>query len=292
MSNESPDIDSLRSPSRRRPKRRLLRASGGGIRSHKGLYSAHPEEALLQGPLEGFLGFFSTVLGAFALLGVTCAAASAASADCGDDAVMVADVCVDKYEASVWSTPPGGAPGTQLSTYPCAANGQDCGGKLYARSVAGVAPARNISWFQALAACANVGKRLLTNAEWQMAVAGTPNSGADDDHSTDCNTNTPFPPAPAGSRSQCTSAFGAYDMVGNVWEWVADWVPRSEVSCPGWGGFSDDAMCLTGAATQVEGPGALYRGGDFSSGSAAGALSISGQLEPWQMENVGFRCGR
>ncbi len=230
------------------------------------------------------------LVGALALVGFTCAAALA-SADCGDDAVQVADVCVDKYEASVWRTPPGGAPGTQLSTYPCAANGQDCGGKIYARSVEGVTPAIGITWFQALAACANVGKRLLTNAEWQAAVAGTPNSGVDDDRSTDCSTNSPSP-VPAGSRSKCTSTYGAFDMVGNVWEWVADWVPRSAGSCPGWGDFSDDFMCLAGAPTQVDGPGALYRGGDFSSGAAAGALSLSGQLEPWQMENVGFRCGR
>jgi len=219
------------------------------------------------------------------------AAAGAAAAECDSDAVRVGDVCVDKYEASVWSTPQGGAPGTQLTSYPCAADGQDCGGKIFARSVSGVAPARDISWFQALAACANVGKRLLTNAEWQMAAAGTVDRGAADDHDRDCNTNTPFPPLPAGSRLSCVSFYGAYDMVGNVWEWVSDWVPRSQ-PCPGWGAFSDDTMCLSGAVGLAQGPGAIYRGGDFSSGNGAGAFAISGQLEPYQQESVGFRCAR
>jgi formylglycine-generating enzyme required for sulfatase activity len=232
-------------------------------------------------------GIVAVVLGAIALL-----TTAASAVECADDAVPVGDFCIDKYEASVWTTPPGGPPGTQLSTYPCAANGQDCGGKIFARSITNTNPAIGISWFQALAACANVGKRLPTNAEWQMAVASTRDAGAADDQTSDCNTNTPFPPVPTGSRSQCVSFFGAYDMVGNVGEWVADWVPRSTFSCTGWGAFSDDAMCLTGAAEQATGPGALFRGGDFASGAAAGAFFVSGQLEPYQQENVGFRCAR
>ena len=46
------------------------------------------------------------------------------------------------------------------------------------------------------------------------------------------------------------SARGAFDMVGNLDEWVADWVPRSDDPCPGlWGAFSNDAQCLGGAST-------------------------------------------
>jgi hypothetical protein len=36
---------------------------------------------------------------------------------------------------------------------------------------------------------------------------------------------------------------------------VADWVPLS-TACTGWGGESDDRMCLAGASTEVGGPGA------------------------------------
>lgn len=236
------------------------------------------------------------VAGALALLALTAVMPTAASAACADDAVPVGDVCIDKYEASVWSTPPGVLPetqyGTDTSDYPCATNGQDCAGLIFARSQSGARPAIEITWFQALAACANVGKRLPTNAEWQMAVSGTPNNGAAEDRATDCNTNGAIPSEPTGSRSNCVSAFGAYDMVGNVWEWVADWVPLSAEPCPGWAGFSDDHMCLAGARTDGRGPGPLFRGGGFNDGDAAGEFSVVSLLVPQQTGLIGFRCAR
>lgn len=53
---------------------------------------------------------------------------------------------------------------------------------IYARSVPNVEPAAHITWFQAQQALANSGKPLPTNAEWQMAVAGAPESA--------CNVST------------------------------------------------------------------------------------------------------
>lgn len=49
--------------------------------------------------------------------------------------------------------------------------------------------------------------------------------------------------------------------VGNVFEWVADWVPRSTACVPSLFG-SGDQNCLVGASTAA-GPGALLRGGFF-----------------------------
>jgi len=60
-------------------------------------------------------------------------------------------------------------------------------------------------------------------------------------------------PINTGSRSGCTSPAGASDMVGNLWEWVADWVPESN-TCPGWDIVSDDYMCLSGASTVAPHP--------------------------------------
>jgi formylglycine-generating enzyme required for sulfatase activity len=51
------------------------------------------------------------------------------------------------------------------------------------------APALYLTWFQAQQACMSVGKRLPTNAEWQAAAAGTPDTGDADDHATTCNTD-------------------------------------------------------------------------------------------------------
>ena len=83
-------------------------------------------------------------------------------------------------------------------------------------------------------------------------------------------------------------------MVGNLYEWVADWVPRS-TACGSWSaGVSPtgDQQCLAGAATTGE-PGALLRGGSFMDGQHAGPLLIGGGNGPsWSAFMAGFRCAR
>lgn len=202
-----------------------------------------------------------------------------------DEMVRVGGVCIDVYEASLWDAPVGG---NQITgAIPCSADGQDCD-NIWARSVAGVQPRADITWFQAQAALANSGKRLPSNAEWQMAVRGTPDdTGAD---TTPCNTRGSGPIDTGASG--CVSDFGVHDMVGNVWEWVADWVPIS-TECPSWGGFSDDAMCLSGASTTATGPGALVRGSSWNRGALAGPLAVAGNGEPsFSIANIGFRGAR
>ena len=190
----------------------------------------------------------------------------------GDAMVKVGAVCIDKYEASVWSAPNGGVQyGVgDADDYPCNDNGQDCT-NIYARSVPGVKPSADITYFQAQQALANVGKRLPTNAEWQTAVAGTPDSGVDDD-STFCNISLDgFPandPVNTGSRATCVSRFGAFDMVGNGWEWVADWDEEAD-GCGFWpAGYGGDLTCF-GDGTPSRLPGALIRGGSTSTSFGA-----------------------
>jgi formylglycine-generating enzyme required for sulfatase activity len=152
-----------------------------------------------------------------------------------------------------------------------------------------VHPTACVTWFQAQQACFNARKRLPSNAEWQGAVSGTPDPGPDNG-STDCNTASVFDAVDTGSRSGCKSSWGAFDMVGNVYEWVADWVPRS-TACGSWSG-SGDNQCLAGAATTGE-PGALLRGGFFSTGTNAGPLTVRGDNSPSNsLFYFGFRCAR
>jgi hypothetical protein len=238
---------------------------------------------------------------------------------CAPDAVLAGPVCVDKYEASVWRIPdPLGdnkglvkkvrkgkavqadltaAGATQLGTAsdnyaPCTGNGQNCANDIFAVSLPGVTPSAYITWFQAQEACLNSGKRLPSNAEWQAAVTGTPDPGPDNGL-TDCNTDSSVFPVTTGSRSLCVSTLGAYDMVGNASEWVAEWVTLSN-TCPGWGGFSNDSQCFAGAdTTTTGGPGVLVRGGSAANPTVAGPLSV-GFTKPSSIGdgNIGFRCAR
>ena len=242
-------------------------------------------------------------------------------AKCAADAVVSGAGCMDKYEASVWRVPDplgvnkslvtqlqqgrataallvaGGAAqlgvGTKDDYSPCADSGQNCTNDIYAASLPGVMPSANITWFQAQQACTNAGKRLPSNAEWQAAVAGTPDPGGDDG-TTDCNTASAFKAIATGSRTACMSARGAFDMVGNLYEWVADWVPRS-TACGTWSAVvspTGDDQCLAGAETTGE-PAALLRGGNFAGGSLNGPLAILGTNPPSGSNvGVGFRCTR
>jgi hypothetical protein len=157
--------------------------------------------------------------------------------------------CVDLWEASCDEVRPDGsiASWSPFETVD--------GVVVRARSVAGVAPQGYISGDQADAACSLAGKALCTTEQWLLACRGPEDlvwpygssqvvGLCNDDYAghpvvdyygttedwiwsaeamNDPGINQqPGTLALAGEHAECVSAFGAFEMVGNLHEWVAD----------------------------------------------------------------------
>lgn len=140
-------------------------------------------------------------------------------------------------------------------------------------------PADSMSWDEAQSYCQATGMRLPTEAEWEYAArAGSPaNRYGDLDQIAWYGINS-------GDRTHDTmqkrpNAWGLYDMLGNVWEWTADWYG------PYPGGRVNDPRGPASGQIRV------LRGGSWGNGPAFVRVSVRSGNEPENRSNVvGFRC--
>jgi sulfatase modifying factor 1 len=172
---------------------------------------------------------------------------------CPSDMTPVGDACVDRWEAHLARKQSDGS----FVVHPHHA--RPTSGAFVARSQPGVRPQAYISRIEAESACENADKRLCSVSEWYRAcrgendttypygptfVAGRCNVGRPhllsilhgsnprawkyDEHFNDPELGQrPGFLSKTAEFSACVSSYGAYDLVGNLHEWVADRVDAS-----------------------------------------------------------------
>lgn len=153
----------------------------------------------------------------------------------------------------------------------------------------GEMPRVYVNWFEAKQLCQSVGKRLCRRSEWTLACEGPkrlPYPWGFVRQPSPCNVDRASIPAdanaivdertrdaeiarlwqadPIGSHPACISAFGAYDMSGNVDEWTDNLADDPETNQPSTlnGGYWGPVRNTCRLATKTHGPKfAFYQAG-------------------------------
>lgn len=231
-------------------------------------------------------------------------------AHCPEDMVYIPEsgggFCLDRYEASAGEVCVNADPMNQIETEKNLDNPL-----CVPVSKKSVRPWVNIPEHQALALCARVGKRLPSNREWYRAALGTPDTVSTEKGACVLGRIGQQSADATGIHDQCTSSYGAYDMVGNVWEWIdssisggaydgrtlpdegyisgadADGIP-SDVSTSSQPSFGGDYFFIDKSGVK-----GMFRGGFWSMNEKAGIFSINA-ASPMTFVGVavGFRCAR
>jgi formylglycine-generating enzyme len=148
-------------------------------------------------------------------------------------------------------------------------------------------PVVGVSNRDALAYAQWCGRRLPTEAEWEFAARGGLQAKkydtGDELEATEANTKSAKLDGPVAVASFRPNAYGLYDMVGNVREWVSDYYSLEY--------FSNSPV--ESPAGPEKGRQRVIKGGGWFSGKSCNQVHVRNALAGgWGDFNVGFRCAQ